>query len=206
MVEEQIAGPGRGIREPSVLAAMRAVARHRFVPAEFHHEAYADTPLPIGWGQTISQPFIVAFVCWQLRIERGMRVLEIGTGCGYQAAVLAALDAEVWSIEIVEPLARAAAYNVEAAGYAGRVRIRCGDGRAGWPEAAPFDRIVAACATPEIPPALCDQLADGGRMILPVGDSDRQNLVLVEKTDGVCGERSILPVRFVPMTGGSGAV
>ena len=197
MVREQLAG--RDIHDQRVLAAMRRVPRHLFVPEALRAGAYADHPLPIGEDQTISQPYVVAFMTQALRLGGGERVLEIGTGSGYQAAVLAELAREVWSIEIVEPLARRARRALEQAGY-GDVRLRVGDGYRGWPEAAPFDAIVVTAAPDHVPPALVEQLAVGGRLVIPVGGFD-QELLLIERTSTGTTQRSILPVRFVPMTG-----
>lgn len=189
----------RGIRDPLVLAAMNAVPRHLFVPPELVAEAYEDRPLPIGHGQTISQPYIVAFMTEALRLAGGERVLEIGTGCGYQAAVLAEIADEVYTIEIVEELARAAERRLRDLHYR-NVHVRTGDGWRGWPEAAPFDAILLAAAPERVPSALVDQLRVGGRMVLPLG-GDSQELILVEKTESGVRHRSLLPVRFVPMTG-----
>jgi len=200
MVEEQIAA--RGIRDASVLSAMKAVPRHWFVPEELARLAYTDRPLPIGAGQTISQPYIVALMTSALGIKQGDRVLEIGTGSGYQAAVMAELTPYVWSIEIEESLARHAAMTLETHGY-GCVQVRAGDGYRGWPEAAPFDAIIVTCAPPEIPKTLIEQLKAGGRMCIPVGEVyEVQDLMLVTKqADGTTKTISIEPVRFVPMTG-----
>jgi protein-L-isoaspartate(D-aspartate) O-methyltransferase len=197
MVDEQIAA--RGVRDPRVLAAMRRVPRHAFVPARWRAEAYADHPLPIGEGQTISQPYIVALMTELAAVAPGDRVLEVGTGSGYQAAVLAELGADVHSIEIVEPLARAARTNLDGTGY-GRVHTRHGDGYRGWPEAAPFAAIVVTAAPPEVPPALLAQLAPGGRLVIPVGTAD-QELQVHERTPDGIRVRRVTPVRFVPMTG-----
>ena len=197
MVSEQI--EARGVRAPEVLDAMRAVPRHLFVPAESRDAAYNDGPLPIGHGQTISQPFVVAFMSDAARIRPGDRVLEIGTGSGYQAAVLAALGAHVFSIEIVPDLAERARLALAAAGAA-RVVVRTGDGTHGWPEEAPFDAILATAAPERIPQALLDQLRDGGRLIIPVG-AGSQDLVRVTRRGDGFERESLLPVRFVPMTG-----
>jgi protein-L-isoaspartate(D-aspartate) O-methyltransferase len=203
MFGSQLEGPERGIRNPRVLDAMNRVPRHEFVPEAARGQAYADAPLPIGHGQTISQPFIVAFMTEQLDPQPADRVLEIGTGSGYQAAVLSLLVKEVFTIEIVEPLARRAAADLARLGYS-NVHVRVGDGHEGWPEEAPFDAIIVTCAPATVPVALLDQLKDGGRMVLPVGDRTSQELVVFEKrgTDVLC--REVLPVRFVPMTGGEG--
>ena len=191
---------GDGI-DPRVLEAMRAVPRHAFVPEDARAEAYADRPLPIGYGQTISQPFIVALMTDLLELEPGDHVLEVGTGSGYQAAVLAPLVEEVRSIEIVPELGRRAAGALAAAGL-GDVETRIGDGYYGWPEGAPYDAIVVTAAAGQIPPPLVEQLAPGGRMVIPVGGPfSAQQLVLVEKrADGTVSTRQLLPVRFVPFT------
>jgi protein-L-isoaspartate(D-aspartate) O-methyltransferase len=197
MVEDQIAA--RGVRDPAVLAAMRRVARHEFVPEPWRREAYADRPLPIGEEQTISQPYIVALMTELAAVGSGSRVLEVGTGSGYQAAVLAELGAEVHTIEIVAPLARRAQATLERLGY-GHVHVRQGDGYRGWPEAAPFDAIVVTAAPPEVPSALVAQLAPGGRLVIPVG-TENQVLQVHERTADGFRVRKVLPVRFVPMTG-----
>ncbi|HEX9933936.1 MAG TPA: protein-L-isoaspartate(D-aspartate) O-methyltransferase, partial [bacterium] len=180
MVEEQIRR--RGIQDPLVLKAMMSVPRHCFVPEAMRAYAYDDQPLPIGHDQTISQPYIVAYMTEKLRLTGSEKVLEIGTGSGYQAAVLAEIVREVYTIEIVEPLAEEAGRLLKQQGYA-RVHRRTGDGYGGWPEAAPFDAIIVTAAPKSIPPTLVDQLADGGRMIVPVGDWF-QELVLLTKRDG----------------------
>jgi protein-L-isoaspartate(D-aspartate) O-methyltransferase len=193
---------GRGEIDANVLAAMREVPRHELVPANMRNAAYDDTPLPIGHGQTISQPYIVALMTSLARPERHHVVLEIGTGSGYQAAVLARLVARVYSIEIVEPLARQAAERLQGLGYH-NVAVRHGDGYKGWPEHAPFDAIVVTAAAPHIPQPLVDQLKVGGRMVIPVGAApSSQELMLVEKDpQGRVQTRRALPVRFVPLTG-----
>jgi protein-L-isoaspartate(D-aspartate) O-methyltransferase len=196
MVAEQI--QARGVESPRVLEAMRAVPRHRFVPATLQHLAYADRPLPIGHGQTISQPYIVAYMTEALQVEPTHRVLEIGTGSGYQAAVLARLARAVYTIEIVPELARRAAATLEESGYA-NVDVRAGDGYAGWPEHAPFDRIMVTAAPEDIPQPLIDQLATDGRMVIPVG-SGEQWMTIVEKTPTGVLRRRTIPVRFVPFT------
>ena len=199
MVREQI--EARGVKSPEVLAAMRAVPREFFVPASVRPEAYEDHPLPIGFGQTISQPYIVGVMTELLDLKKNHRVLEIGTGSGYQAAILSRLAGEIYSIEIVPELARSAVKTLNSLGLA-NVTVREGDGYRGWPEKAPFDRIILTAAPPEIPQALLDQLRPGGRLVAPVGVSD-QNLVVVQKsTDGKTSTRSVLPVRFVPMIKG----
>jgi protein-L-isoaspartate(D-aspartate) O-methyltransferase len=198
MVEEQIRS--RGVTSPRVLEAMRKVPRERFVPAGVASRAYADQPLPIGHGQTISQPYIVAYMTEVLDVAPTHRVLEIGTGSGYQAAILGELAGEVYTIEIVPELARQSAEVLRALGYA-RVRVREGDGYAGWPEAAPFDRIMLTAAPEEIPKPLLDQLAVGGRLVAPVGAQDRtQWITVIEKTASGLVEKTTIPVQFVPFT------
>ena len=202
MVQEQLSSPGYNITNARVLAALGKVPRHRFVPAELRHQAYADGPLPIGHGQTISQPYIVAFMTGQLDPQPMDRVLEIGTGSGYQAAVLAQLVAEVYTIEIVEALAQRAEADLKRLGYT-NIHVRAGDGCQGWPEAAPFDAIIVTCAPEKVPPPLVEQLKDGGRMIIPVGPMGDQELVLLRKRGEQLEQRAVLSVRFVPMTGGA---
>lgn len=198
MVRDQIAA--RDVKDPAVLAAMRRVLRHEFVPPGVRREAYADHPLPIGDGQTISQPYIVALMTELLQVQPGHRVLEIGTGSGYQAAVLAELGVEVYTIEIVEKLAATARELLQRLDYA-KVHVRAGDGYRGWPEFAPFDRIIVTAAPPQVPQPLVDQLKPGGRLVVPEGVRD-QDLVLYTKTaDGKLRREKVLPVRFVPMTG-----
>ena len=199
MVREQI--ERRGVADERVLAALRRVPRHRFVPGSEAERAYADRPLPIGFGQTISQPYVVAAMTELLGVEPGHRVLEIGTGSGYQAAVLAALGARVWSIEIVPELADAARERLAREGY--EVQVVTGDGYAGLPAEAPFDRILVTAAPPEVPEALVAQLAIGGRMVLPVGTAEQEIRVLTKTDAGVREERRF-PVRFVPMVRGRG--
>jgi protein-L-isoaspartate(D-aspartate) O-methyltransferase len=195
MVDTQI-GP-RGIRNPSVLDAMKLVPRHLFVPPDLRDRAYDDTPLPIGHGQTISQPYIVAYMTEALELSRDHVVLEVGTGSGYQAAVLAELVREVYTIEIVPDLAERARRTLTDAGYR-NVQVRSGNGYLGWPEAAPFPRIIVTAAPDEIPKALVDQLAVGGRMVLPVGTFFQRITIVTKTRDGVTETRTI-PVRFVPM-------
>jgi protein-L-isoaspartate(D-aspartate) O-methyltransferase len=197
MVEQQIAA--RDVTDPSVLDAMRAVPRHRFVPGMSPELAYSDRPLPIGHDQTISQPYIVARMTELVRPDASDRVLEIGTGSGYQAAVLAAIVDSVFTVEIIPELARTARARLDTLGY-DNVVVRTGDGYKGWPEHAPFDAVVVTAAPEEIPPPLLDQLAPGGRMIVPVGPTGRtQRLTLVTKSaDGEVSRRTIAPVRFVP--------
>jgi len=197
MVESQLVQ--RGVSDRRVLAAMERVPRHRFVPEDVRPYAYEDRPLPIGHGQTISQPFVVGFMTQALELEGDERVLEIGSGSGYQAAVLAELVREVWTIEILEPLAERARAVLVELGHES-VRVRCGDGYLGWPEHAPFDAILVTAAPDHVPQPLLDQLAVGGRMILPVGDS-KQELVLIRRTASGYEREDVLPVRFVPMTG-----
>lgn len=195
MVDQQI--EARGVRDERVLAAMRRVPRHAFVP-DPTDDAYGDFPLRIGHDQTISQPYIVAIMTELAAIAPGERVLEIGTGSGYQAAVLCELAGEVYSIEIVEPLGRNAAAILERLGY--RPHLRIGDGYQGWPEAAPFDAILVTAAPPAIPAPLLEQLAVGGRLVIPVGDAE-QDLRVITRTAAGHTEERLFPVAFVPMTG-----
>ncbi len=201
MVQQQI--EDRGVHDPAVLAAMRAVPRHRFVPEEHAHRSYDDHPLPIGEHQTISQPYIVAVMTQLLRLDSDDRVLEIGTGSGYQAAVLGEIAAEVYSIEIVPSLGLRAAAVLRDLGY-DNVHVRVGDGYAGWPTRAPFDAIIVTAAPPQVPQPLLDQLAPGGRLVVPEGDAIQQ-LVLYTRQEGPDGpvfdRKPLLGVRFVPMTG-----
>jgi len=201
MVSDQI--EARDVRNPTVLRAMRATPRHLFVPESMRSMAYLDQPLPIGSGQTISQPYIVALMTELLQPEKSHKVLEIGTGSGYQAAVLSPLVKQVYSIEIVPELARVSAALLKKLGY-NNVIVRQGDGYAGWPEEAPFDRIILTAAPEKVPQALMDQLKPGGKLVAPVGKTSfTQELVLMEKgRDGRIRERSVLPVRFVPMVRG----
>jgi protein-L-isoaspartate(D-aspartate) O-methyltransferase len=197
MVREQI--EARGVKDPKTLEAMRSVPRHLFVPPEMARQAYDDHPLPIGHGQTISQPYIVAFMTEALDLEEDETVLEVGTGSGYQAAVLAKIAERVCTIEIVEPLAEESDRRLKELGYT-NVEVRAGDGYEGWPEAAPFDAIIVTAAAPRIPEPLKEQLADGGRLIIPVGDTWQELVVLTREGDRF-QEKRVLPVRFVPMTG-----
>jgi protein-L-isoaspartate(D-aspartate) O-methyltransferase len=197
MVEEQIAR--RGVEDPGVLSAMGEVPRHLFVPDEIRDEAYIDDPLPIGDGQTISQPYIVALMTSLLELTGREKVLEIGTGSGYQAAVLARVAREVYTIEIRESLGRAAERTLQRLGF-GNVQVRIGNGYQGWPEQAPFDAIIVTAAPETIPQALIDQLAVGGRMVVPVGRYIQDLILLTKTADGVA-QRKVVPVRFVPMIG-----
>ena len=197
MVATQI--EARGVSDPCVLKAMREVPRERFVPAPLENDAYRDGPLSIGRGQTISQPYIVALMTALTEPAPGMRVLEIGTGSGYQAAVLAECVGDVYTIEIIPELGRQAAERLAGLGYE-NIHPRVGDGYDGWPEEQPFDAIVVTAAPPEIPQPLLDQLAVGGRMVIPVGRGS-QDLVVVTRTEDGYVDRFETPVRFVPMTG-----
>jgi protein-L-isoaspartate(D-aspartate) O-methyltransferase len=191
---------GRGIHDPRVLAAMRKVPRHLFVPPDQQKSAYVDSPLFIGYRQTITEPYLVAFMTEALELKPTDRVLEIGTGSGYQAAVLAELVQEVYTIEIVEPLAKSAEERLQRLGYS-NVHVRAGDGYRGWPEAAPFDAIILTAAPPErVPPPLIEELREGGRLVAPVGASE-QDLTRIRRTPKGTTEEVLLPVRFVPMTG-----
>lgn len=199
MVSRQI--ENRGVTNAEVLAAMRKVPRHLFVPERYRKYAYADHPLPIGEGQTISQPYIVGYMTDVLRLKPGDRILEVGTGSGYQAAVLAELGCKVYSIEIIDALAQRARKTLRELEYR-NVYIKTGDGYQGWAEEAPFDAVIVTCAPEDIPKPLVEQLKQGGRMIIPVGKSDGiQQLVLAVKQDGRLSSRSVMPVRFVPMVG-----
>jgi protein-L-isoaspartate(D-aspartate) O-methyltransferase len=197
MVETQIVS--RGVKDPLVLAAMRKVPRHLFVPEEFRVHAYADGPLPIGEGQTISQPYIVAIMTELLELKGGEKVLEIGTGSGYQAAVLAEIAGEVYTIEIVKTLAERAEAQLTRLGYK-NVHVTAGDGYRGWPAHAPFDGIIVTAAPDHVPKPLKDQLKVGARLVIPVGKYF-QELLVVERTTKGYKERNVIPVRFVPMTG-----
>ena len=197
MVDRQLAG--RDIKDPRVLEAMRKVPRHDFVPEEMRASAYEDTPLPIGYDQTISQPYIVAYMSEALQLDRSHRVLEIGTGSGYQAAILGELAKEVFTIEIVEPLAKSARQTLARLGYK-NVHVRAGNGYLGWPEEAPFDRVMVTAAPDEVPPALVVQLKIGGLMAIPVGIGVQELRILRRTNTGLETLRT-LPVRFVPMTG-----
>ena len=199
MVREQIRD--RGVVEPSVLAAMSKVPRHEFVPERLRRVAYDDSPLPIGYGQTISQPYIVARMTELLCIQPGAKVLEIGTGSGYQAAILGELTTNVWTIEIIEPLAKSAADRLKRLGYE-KLQVKFGDGYFGWAEHAPFDAIIVTAAADHVPPPLVEQLKPGGRMVIPLGSPFTQQwLVLVQKeAEGRIRTQNVLPVAFVPFT------
>ncbi len=201
MVQEQLAD--RGISAKSVLDAMRMVERHRFVPASQVGFSYQDSPLPIGEGQTISQPYIVAFMTEALTLKPTDVVLEVGTGSGYQAAVLAKLCRKVYTIEIIPSLGRRSDSLLRVLGYS-NIHMRVGDGYAGWPEAAPFDAIIVTCSPSHVPPPLQEQLREGGRMIIPVGEGRLQELVFLTKRDGKIKQQRRLPVLFVPMKDAKG--
>jgi len=196
MIEYQL--KRRGIHDPSVLEAFWIVCRHNFVPVEFRERSYDDSPLPIGFDQTISQPYIVAYMIEKLNLGPKMRVLEIGTGSGYQTAILSCLCNKVYSIEINAALAKRAKDIFASEGFQ-NIMIKVGNGFVGWTEHAPYDRIIVSCAPVDIPPALTTQLAEGGKMIIPVGSSYAQKLYLVEKKNGIINQTESLPVRFVPM-------
>ena len=198
MVEDQIIK--RGIEDQRVLDVMKVVERHKFVPERYSESAYKDGPLPIGYGQTISQPFIVAFMTENLKLKSSHKVLEIGTGSGYQAAVLSELCDHVYTIEIVDELANESAERLEKLGFE-NITVRSGDGYKGWPEEAPFDRIMVTAAPEEIPELLIEQLAEGGIMVIPVGKQyEIQYLwVITKEVGGQIKKEKILPVRFVPM-------
>jgi protein-L-isoaspartate(D-aspartate) O-methyltransferase len=197
MVTEQI--EARGVKDPATLGAMRTVPRQEFVPASSGADAYGDHPLPIGHGQTISQPYIVAFMTEALGLPKGAIVLEVGTGSGYQAAVLGQIAERVYSVEILPALAEEARARLARLGYS-NVQVRVGDGYQGWPEAGPFDGIIVTAAAPRVPDPLKAQLKDGGRLVIPVGDESQELMVVTRRGDAF-EERRILPVRFVPMTG-----
>ena len=199
MVREQI--ESRGIRNARVLAAMSKVPLHEFVPEHLADAAYEDHPLPIGYSQTISQPYIVALMTELLQLQPGAKVLEVGTGSGYQAAILAEVGAQVYSIEILEPLAKTSAKLLQRLGYV-NVQVKRGDGYLGWPQHAPYDAIVVTAAADHVPPPLVEQLKPGGRLVIPVGDGQaQQSLLLVEKSvDGSVTTHDVAPVMFVPLT------
>ena len=202
MVERQLRP--RGIDDPRVLRVMATVPREKFVAKELAARAYEDHPLPIGFGQTISQPFIVAFMTQELKPKPSDRVLEIGTGSGYQAAVLGELVKEVYTIEIVRPLAQRAAVVLNALGYK-NVLVKAGDGYKGWPEHAPFDAIIVTAAPDHVPQPLVEQLKEGGRIVIPVGKTFAQELKVLKKRGGVVKQTVAIPVKFVPLTRDSGA-
>jgi protein-L-isoaspartate(D-aspartate) O-methyltransferase len=198
MVETQLRR--RGIVDKKVLAAMDAVPRHEFVPADFRNRAYEDSPLPIGEGQTISQPYIVASMTAALRLSGSERVLEIGAGCGYQAAVLSLVAKQVYTVECRGALATAAAQRLSRLGYLS-VHVHCGDGTLGLPECAPFDAILVAAAAQSVPPPLLAQLAEGGRLIIPIGDAENQELQIIDRNGGAFRTRTLEGCRFVPLVG-----
>jgi protein-L-isoaspartate(D-aspartate) O-methyltransferase len=197
MVETQI--KARGVKDPRVLSALLKVERHRFVPEEYLNSAYSDQPLPIGEGQTISQPYIVALMTELLELKGDEKVLEVGTGSGYQAAILGELAQEVYTIEIIESLASVAKNRLSESGYQ-NVKVKAGDGYLGWPKAAPFDAIIITCAPDHIPKPLIEQLKEGGRMVVPVG-AYAQELKKIVKRSGKIETTDVIPVVFVPMTG-----
>lgn len=201
MVREQIVA--RGIKDQRVIQAMLDVQRHLFVPESQERMAYEDRPLPIGEGQTISQPYIVALMTETLELDENMKVLEIGTGSGYQAAILAEIVNEVYTIEIIEALGIKAKLLLESLNYQ-NIQLKIGDGYKGWEENAPFDAIIVTCAPSNIPLALEDQLKEGGKMIIPLGGSITQELVLLEKKNGELVKKVVAPVRFVPMVRNDG--
>ena len=203
MVSKQLRG--RDINDSVVLRAMRAVPRHLFVPLALRYLSYEDTPLPIGHGQTISQPYIVALMSQSLALTSGERVLEIGTGSGYQAAILAEMGVEVFTIEIIPELGIQAGDLLDQLGY-DNVQVKVGDGYLGWPENAPFDAIIVTCAPTRIPEPLKEQLAEGGRMVIPVGERGFQQLLLLTKQEGKIVQKKIIDVRFVPMVDKKGKV
>jgi protein-L-isoaspartate(D-aspartate) O-methyltransferase len=201
MVRQQIMA--RGVEDPRILEAMRKVPRHLFVPENYRHFSYRDHPVPIGRNQTISQPYVVAFMTEALDLKSKDRVLEIGTGSGYQAAVLAEIVEEVYTIEIIEELGKRARQTLDGLGYK-NIHVKIGDGYKGWPEKAPFDAVIVTCAPEQIPKALIEQLRDGGRMIIPVGRAGTiQKLVRAVKKKGKLETKVVMPVRFVPMVKGS---
>jgi protein-L-isoaspartate(D-aspartate) O-methyltransferase len=197
MVDRQIRQ--RGITDPAVLAAMGEVPRHQFVPEAYRAEAYEDKPLPLGWGQTIYQPYVVALMTSLLQLDDDDTVLEIGTGSGYHTAVLSRIARKVFSIEIIEPIGEEARRRLDRLGYR-NVEVRVGDGYQGWPDKAPFDAIILTAAPPHIPQPLIDQLKVGGRMVAPVGEYFQDLLVITKTAEGI-EKRTVIPVRLVPMTG-----
>ena len=198
MVRAQI--EARGIKDEGVLKMMRTVPRHKFVSPVYQKIAYSDRPLPIGYAQTISQPYIVALMTESLKLKGGEKVLEIGTGSGYQAAILAELAKEVYTIEIIPGLTKKAEKTLKKLGYK-NIKVKCGDGYLGWPEYAPFDAIIVTCAPDHIPQPLIDQLAEGGRMVIPIADTYPQRLTLIQKKKGKIIQEIITGCMFVPMTG-----
>nr|WP_320119362.1 protein-L-isoaspartate(D-aspartate) O-methyltransferase [uncultured Marinifilum sp.] len=196
MLAEQITS--RGISDSDVIKAMKKVERHLFVPLNLQAYAYKDRPLPIGYNQTISQPYIVGLMSQLLNTNKDEKILEIGTGSGYQAAILGELCGQVYSIEIIEPLQKRAAYILDSIGYK-NVHTKCGDGYLGWPTQAPFDAIIVTCSPSRIPEPLIEQLAEGGRMVIPVGLKSVKKLVLLKKKNGEISKQSVISVRFVPM-------
>ncbi len=196
MVKKQIAA--RGVKEKPVIRAMQRVERHLFVPSQFRHLAYSDSPLPIGFGQTISQPYIVGIMTQLLDVNSKSKVLEIGTGSGYQAAILGEICKEVYSIEIVEGLALKAKSTIESLNY-DNLQLKWGDGYIGWEEHAPFDAIIVTCSPRKIPQALIDQLSEDGSLVIPIGEKNVKSLVLLKKVDGELVRKDVIPVRFVPM-------
>jgi protein-L-isoaspartate(D-aspartate) O-methyltransferase len=198
MVDKQIVA--RGIADDRVINAMLKVPRHEFVPDKYRHYAYSDSPVPIGHGQTISQPYIVAFMTEQLNLSSTDRVLEIGTGSGYQAAVLARLVDEVYTVEIVEPLGHSAQERLKRLGF-DNVKVKIGDGYKGWEEHQPYDRVIVTCAPTDIPEPLIEQMKEGGIMVIPVGTAGFQYLYRVRKYMGEAQAEKVIPVSFVPLTG-----
>jgi protein-L-isoaspartate(D-aspartate) O-methyltransferase len=198
MVQEQVIM--RGITDENVIAAMRMVPRHLFVPMMLRLAAYGDRPLPIGHYQTISQPYMVALMSEKLALKPGDRVLEVGTGSGYEAAVLAQMGMQVYTIEVVDSLGKEAEVLLHNLGYK-NVKVKIGDGFGGWPEHAPFDAVIVTCAPEKVPPPLIEQTREGGRIVIPVGKPGDQKLWVMERKEGKLEKRAILPVRFVPMTG-----
>ena len=196
MVKEQLSA--RGIKERPVIKAMLKVERHLFVPSQFRHLAYSDSPLPIGFGQTISQPYIVGVMTQLLDINAKSKVLEIGTGSGYQAAILGEICKEIYSIEIVEGLALKAKSTIESLNY-DNLFLKWGDGYIGWKEHAPYDAIIVTCSPRKIPQALINQLSENGSLVIPIGDKNIKSLVLLKKIDGELVRKDVVPVRFVPM-------
>jgi len=199
MVDRQIAG--RGIEDPRLLEALRQVPRHAFVPEEYRGQSYADHPLPIGYGQTISQPYVVALMTELLEIDPGERVLEVGTGSGYQAAVLAEMDAEVYTVEIIPELARRAEQDLQEQGY-GQVQVKNADGYFGWKEYAPYEKIIVTAAPDHLPQPLIQQLDENGKLVIPIGPIGAvQTLWLFQKVEGELESLNLGPVKFVPLTG-----